>query len=33
MGTSKTIALSETAYEHLKDRKHEGESFSDVLSV
>lgn len=31
MGT-KTISLSEEAYEHLKSRKHEGESFSDVVS-
>lgn len=29
---SKTISLSEEAYERLKSRKHEGESFSDVVN-
>ncbi|MEM4780461.1 MAG: antitoxin VapB family protein [Halalkalicoccus sp.] len=28
---AKTVALSETAYERLKARKREGESFSDVV--
>lgn len=31
MAETKTIAVSETAYEHLKARKREGESFSDVV--
>jgi predicted CopG family antitoxin len=31
MPNTKTIAVSETAYERLKARKREGESFSDVV--
>ncbi len=31
MTNTKTIAVSETAYERLKARKREGESFSDVV--
>ncbi|RRJ30992.1 antitoxin VapB family protein [Halocatena pleomorpha] len=31
MGATKTIAVSETAYERLKRRKREGESFGDVV--
>lgn len=31
MGATKTIAVSEAAYERLKRRKREGESFGDVV--
>jgi predicted CopG family antitoxin len=31
MSTTKTVALSESAYERLSARKREGESFSDVV--